>query len=150
MYVLPGNHESEADIARFCEAIRLSQLSRPVDRDRAAITSPAWAIRIRRRSTRPANTASRNWPRAWRNSPALDPLILICHAPPKSTKLDRAGEGKHFGSQAVRDFIDSTSRSTSIAATSTKPPAVEDTIGRTRGWNVGKRGQVLDLDALLK
>ena len=26
----------------------------------------------------------------------------------------------------------------------------QDTIGKSRGWNVGKRGQVLDLDGLLK
>ena len=36
----------------------------------------------------------------------LDPLVLICHTPPKGTALDRAGEGKHFGSDAIREFIE--------------------------------------------
>ncbi len=36
----------------------------------------------------------------------LDPLVLICHTPPKDTALDRAGEGKHFGSDAIREFIE--------------------------------------------
>lgn len=34
------------------------------------------------------------------------PLILVSHAPPKGTKVDRLASGKHVGSTAVRAFIE--------------------------------------------
>ena len=36
----------------------------------------------------------------------LKPLVLICHAPPLDTALDRIHEGLHAGSRAVREFIE--------------------------------------------
>ena len=60
------------------------------------------------------------------------------------------GEGKHFGSQAVRDFIDRHQPLYFYCCHIHEAAGVQDTLGRTRAWNVGKRGQVLDLDALLK
>ena len=34
------------------------------------------------------------------------PVILVSHAPPYGTRLDRLRSGKHVGSRAVRDFIE--------------------------------------------
>lgn len=33
-------------------------------------------------------------------------LVLVCHHPPKDTKMDRLYSGKHIGSISVRQFID--------------------------------------------
>ena len=81
---------------------------------------------------------------------SLGPLILICHTPPKGTKLDRAGEGKHFGSTAIREFIDRHQPRYFYCGHIHEAAGVHDVIGRTQCWNVGPRGQLLDLDALPK
>ena len=80
----------------------------------------------------------------------LNPRIVIFHAPPKNTKLDRAGEGQHFGSTAVRDFIEQTQPEYFYCGHIHEAAGQQDTIGKSHGWNVGKRGQVLDLQGLLK
>ena len=36
----------------------------------------------------------------------LKPMVLICHSPPKDSRLDRAGERLHFGSTAIRRFLE--------------------------------------------
>ncbi len=59
-------------------------------------------------------------------------------------------EGQHFGSQAIRDFIDLHQPRYFYCGHIHEAAGVHDTIGRTQAWNVGKRGQVLDLDGLLK
>ena len=50
----------------------------------------------------------------------LKPLVLICHAPPLDTALDRINEGLHAGSRAVREFIERTSPLTFSAGTFTR------------------------------
>ena len=149
MYVLPGNHESEADIVRFCDqygfhnfhgqTLRIGQFhvaglgySNPTPFDTPGeYSEQELADRLDKFST-------------------LEPLILICHTPPKATKLDRAREGQHFGSQAVRDFIERRQPLYFYCGHIHEAAGVQDTIGRTQGWNVGKRGRLIDLDALVK
>jgi Icc-related predicted phosphoesterase len=149
MYVLPGNHESEADIVRFCKehgfhnfhgkSIKIGEFfvaglgySNPTPFNTPGeYTEAELALRLDRFN-------------------GLEPLILICHTPPKNTKLDRAGEGQHYGSQAVRDFIEREQPLYFYGGHIHEAAGVQETIGRTRGWNVGKRGQVLDLDGLVR
>ncbi|HEY6393331.1 MAG TPA: metallophosphoesterase, partial [Bryobacteraceae bacterium] len=80
----------------------------------------------------------------------IDPLVLICHTPPVGTKLDKAGADRHFGSKAVRDFIERNQPAYFYCGHVHEAAGREDTIGKTRGWNVGKRGRILELDALVR
>jgi Icc-related predicted phosphoesterase len=75
----------------------------------------------------------------------LKPLVLICHCPPKSTLLDRAAEGKHFGSTAVRTFIDQHQPEHFFCGHIHEAEGAVDTIGLTVGRNVGKQGYLLEL-----
>lgn len=81
---------------------------------------------------------------------SLHPLVLICHCPPKQTKLDQSGPGQHFGSTSVRDFIERNQPAYFYCGHIHEAAGVHETIGQTQGWNVGKRGQLLDLPNLLK
>jgi Icc-related predicted phosphoesterase len=149
MYVLPGNHESEADIVSFCEELGFHDFhGRSIKIGNYHVAGLGYS------NPTPFNTpgeyTEQELAARLEKFSVLEPLILICHAPPKSTKLDRAGEGKHFGSQAVRDFIDRHQPIRFYCGHIHEAAGVADTLGRTRAWNVGKRGQVLDLDALLK
>jgi len=149
MYVLPGNHESEANIARFCEQYGFHNFHGH------SIRVGKWAVAgLGYSNPTPFNTpgeySEQELAERLEKFSALDPLILICHAPPKSSKLDRVREGQHFGSQAIRDFIDRYQPRYFYCGHIHEAAGVHETIGRTQAWNVGKRGQVLDLDGLLK
>jgi Icc-related predicted phosphoesterase len=149
MYVLPGNHESEADIAQFCQQYGFHNFhSRSMQIGTYAVAGLGYS------NPTPFNTPGEYTEQelAARLEPfaTLEPLILICHAPPKSTKLDRVGEGQHFGSQAVRDFIDQHQPAYFYCGHIHEAAGVHEIIGRTQAWNVGKRGQILDLDRLVK
>ena len=148
MCVLPGNHESEADIGR---AVRDSMACGPFTGSRwnwTASTSPGSATRIRRRSTRPASTARRSWPSAWRRSPSLKPLVLICHAPPLQTALDEAGPrppcrqpvGARVHREAAAGML-----LLRPHPRGRRPPTQ---IGETRAVNVGKQGYLLEFGNL--
>jgi len=148
MYVMPWNCESESAITAFCEQYGLHNFhgqsiqidgyhvaglgySNPTPFDTPGeYTEDELAARLDKFSN-------------------LDPLILICHTPPKGTELDRSGKD-HFGSQAVRDFIERKQPLRFYCGHIHEAAGVEDTLGRTRGWNVGKRGQLLDLTTLLE
>jgi hypothetical protein len=76
----------------------------------------------------------------------LTPLILICHCPPRGTPLDRVGEGMHYGSTAIRRFIDEHAPAYFFCGHIHEAEGVRATIGRTAAVNVGKRGFLLEID----
>ncbi len=149
MYVIPGNHESAADIAGFCREYGFH------DFHGQTITLAGQIVAgLGYSNPTPFNTPGEYSEQelAERLAKLSDPAprVLICHAPPKSTKLDRVREGQHFGSTAVRDFIEKAQPEYFYCGHIHEAAGQQDTIGRSRGWNVGKRGQLLDLGGLLK
>jgi Icc-related predicted phosphoesterase len=144
MYVIPGNHESEADIARMCEEFGFHNFhGRTIQIEGTTVAGLGYS------NPTPFNTpgeySEQELAARLEKFAGLNPLILICHAPPKDTKLDRAGEGQHFGSTAVRDFIVRNQPAYFYCGHIHEAAGQQDLIGRTIGWNVGTRGQVLDL-----
>jgi Icc-related predicted phosphoesterase len=144
MYVLPGNHESERDIAEFCErhgfvnfhggaleigGVHVAGLgySTPTPFDTPGeYTEDEMAARLEKFA-------------------ALDPLVLICHAPPLETDLDRIRPGLHAGSRAVREFIEKHQPQHFFGGHIHEAEGVVIQMGITRAQNVGKKGYVLDL-----
>jgi Icc-related predicted phosphoesterase len=76
---------------------------------------------------------------------ALEPLVLICHCPPLDTPLDEAAPGRHFGSRAVREFIDRRQPEWFLCGHIHEAAGREVLMGRTRGVNTGKQGYLLEL-----
>jgi len=149
MYVIPGNHESEGDIGRFCEQYGFHNLhGKTLEIEGHAVAALGYS------NPTPFNTpgeySEQELADRLQEFDSLDPFVLICHAPPKGTKLDRVREGQHFGSTAVRDFIDRRQPRYFYCGHIHEAAGQQDTIGRTQGWNVGKRGQVLVLDRLVR
>jgi Icc-related predicted phosphoesterase len=144
-YVIPGNHESEADIAEFCERYGLHDLhGRSIQVNGYALAALGYSNRT------PFNTPGEYTEEqlAERLEPFAsleNPLVLICHCPPKNTKLDRAAEGKHFGSTSVRAFLDRKQPLYFCCGHIHEAEGAQDTIGRTMGWNVGKKGVILEV-----
>jgi uncharacterized protein len=149
MYVLPGNHESDSDIARFCTQFGFHDFhGRTIEIGGYHIAGLGYS------NITPFKTPGEYTEQELRDRLAkfsgLDPLVLICHTPPKKTALDRAGEGQHFGSEAVREFIDREQPRYFYCGHIHEAAGQHTVSGRTEAWNVGKRGQLLELPPLVK
>jgi len=149
VYVIPGNHESESDIAGFCRKYGCHDFhGKTMKIEGNTIAGLGYS------NPTPFNTPGEysedELAMRFAKFSGLNPRVLICHAPPRNTKLDRAGEGRHFGSEAVRDFIEQAQPEYFYCGHIHEAAGQQDTIGKSRGWNVGKGGQVLDLDGLVK
>lgn len=144
MYVIPGNHESETDIARFCEQYGFRNFHcQSIQLASHTIAGLGYS------NPTPFNTpgeyTEQELAERLEKFAGIHPLILVCHTPPKNSQLDRAGEGQHYGSTAVREFIEKNQPEYFYCGHIHEAAGKQETIGRTQGWNVGKRGQILDL-----
>jgi Icc-related predicted phosphoesterase len=143
LYLLPGNHESEPDIAGLCARHGFENLhGRALELGGVHIAGLGYS------SPTPfatpgeyteAEMAARLAPFA-----TLRPLILVCHCPPWNTPLDRIREGLHAGSQAIRDFIETYQPLHFFCGHIHETEGVQVDIGATQARNVGKRGYLLE------
>src|SRR5580698_4138119 len=104
VYVMPGNHESEAEMLAFSKQYGFEFFhNRVIELAGRHIAGLGYS------NITPFNTPGEYTEPEFADRLAqwagLKPLILICHCPPIDTPLDRAGEGRHFGSPAVGRFI---------------------------------------------
>jgi hypothetical protein len=143
VYVLPGNHESAADIASFCSAHGFHDFhGKTLEVDGMHIAGLGYS------NPTPFDTPGEYTEEelARRLSPfaALQPLVLICHAPPIDTALDRIHEGLHAGSRAVREFIEARQPRHFFCGHIHEAEGAVIHMGVTRAHNVGKRGYLLE------
>jgi uncharacterized protein len=149
MYVLPGNHESEADISRLCREFGLHDFhGQTMQIEGYHIAGLGYSNPTP--FDTPGEYSEEELADRLNAFSGLDPLVLICHTPPKGTPLDRAAEGKHFGSDAIRDFIEREQPRYFYCGHIHEAAGQHVLLGRTQAWNVGKRGQLLELTPLVK
>ncbi len=144
VYVLPGNHESEADIAAFCQRFGF------VNFHGAVLALPGVKVAgLGYSSPTPFDTpgeySEEEMAARLAKFAELKPLVMICHAPPLDTKLDRVHEGLHAGSRAVREFIEKVQPAHFFCGHIHEAEGVVEQIGSTRAMNVGKKGCLLEL-----
>mgnify|MGYP003543079781 CR=1 FL=1 len=144
VYVVPGNHESEAENAKFCETYGLHNFH-----GKTIGVAGYYLCGLGYSNITPFNTPGEftedQFDEKLKPWAARRPLILMCHCPPLDTALDRAGEGKHFGSLSIRKFIDTTQPEYFFCGHIHEAEGASTMIGRTKSFNVGRRGFVLDL-----
>ena len=144
VYVLPGNHESGAQIATFCVQFGCHDFHGQTLR-----IGTHQVAGLGYSSPTPFNTPGEytETELAERLSPfaELHPLVLICHAPPYDTALDRVHEGLHAGSRSVREFVDRHQPEYLFCGHIHEAEGVQIEIGKTKAINVGKRGYLLEL-----
>jgi Icc-related predicted phosphoesterase len=144
VYVLPGNHESSQDIASFCERHGFVDFhGKSLEIDGVHVGGLGYS------SPTPFNTPGEYSEEelAARLAPfgELKPLVLICHAPPLGTKLDRIREGLHAGSRSVREFIEKYQPRDFFCGHIHEAEGVTEQLGSTTARNVGKRGFLLTI-----
>ncbi len=145
VWVLPGNHESAAQIASFCEQYGLHNFH---ERQFAAGTYHVAGLGYS--SPTPFDTPGEYTEAqiAERLTPFsnLRPLVLVCHAPPYDTALDEVRPGLHAGSTAVRDFIERHQPAHFFCGHIHEAEGVSIDMGATRAHNVGKKAYLLELE----
>jgi Icc-related predicted phosphoesterase len=145
VWVLPGNHESEVEIQQFCSHYGFRDLhGQSLELAGHRIAGLGYS-----------NPTPFNTPGEYSEAELADrlapfgkltpPLILICHCPPKDTALDCAGANQHFGSTAIRDFIEQHQPTYFFCGHIHEAAGAHVMLGKTQCWNVGKKGHLLEI-----
>jgi len=144
MYVLPGNHESERDIANFCDRYGFVNFhGGTLEVNGTHIAGLGYSSPTPFHT--PGEYSEEELASRLEKFAALKPLVLIAHAPPFDTALDRVRGGLHAGSRAVREFIEKHQPEYFFCGHIHEAEGVVIQMGATRAQNVGKRGYLLDL-----
>jgi len=143
-YVLPGNHETEDQIAGFCARFGLNALhGRVFEAGGYHIAGLGYS------NPTPFNTpgeySEAEIARRLRPFESLDPLVLICHCPPAGTPLDLIREGVHAGSVSVREFIERVQPRYFFCGHIHEAEGVTARLGATECVNAGRNGYLLEL-----
>jgi hypothetical protein len=145
VYVLPGNHESADMVSGMCARHGLN------DFHERHIQVGKWQVAgLGYSSPTPFHTPGEysepQIAERLQRFAELAPLVLVCHAPPYDTALDRIRPGLHAGSRSVREFIDQYRPEYFFCGHIHEAGGVTIRMGRTRAMNVGKAGHLLELD----
>jgi len=142
VYVLPGNHESESDIAAFCKQFGFTNFH-GATLDIAGVQVAGLGYSSPTPFDTPGEYTEEEM--AQRLAKLGKPDVLICHAPPLDTPLDRVHEGLHAGSRAVRECLEKHQPQHFFCGHIHEAEGVVVQMGATRAMNVGKRGYLLTL-----
>src|SRR5436190_16635253 len=145
VYVLPGNHKTASQIAGLCEKFGLHDLhERHMQLGKWNVAGLGYSGPTP--FDTPGEYSEAQLAERLERFAGLSPLVLVCHAPPYETKLDRVRGGLHAGSTAIRDFIQRLQPAYFFCGHIHEAEGVGIEMGATRAWNVGKKGYLLELD----
>jgi len=142
--VIPGNHESAAEIAALCERhgfIDMHGKSVPVGKYQMAALGYSNPTPF----NTPGEYTEEEIARYLEPFAGLSPLILVCHCPPIRTPLDAGPGGRHFGSTAIATFIEKYQPEWFFCGHIHEAAGTECALGRTRARNLGKKGFLLEI-----
>lgn len=143
MYVIPGNHESESDIAAFCQRHGFVNFHGGT-LDVAGLHIAGLGYSSPTPFNTPGEYSEAELGARLEKFAGLKPLAMICHAPPYGTELDRIKEGLHGGSRSVLDFIEKCQPVYFFCGHIHEAEGATVNIGATRAQNVGKKGYLLE------
>ncbi len=144
VWVLPGNHESEEDIASFCKRFGFNDFH-GATMEVEGVHLAGLGYSTPTPFDTPGEYSETEMASRLEKFGELKPLVLVCHAPPLNTALDRIKDGLHAGSQAVRDFIEARQPTHFFCGHIHEAEGVVVQMGATRAQNVGKKGYLLEL-----
>lgn len=144
LWAMPGNHETAEDIASFCQTYGFRFFHA------ASFETGGWHLAgLGYSNPTPFNTPGEYSEEELATKLApfaeLRPLALVSHAPPKDTPLDEAGPGRHFGSQAVKEFVERHQPARLFCGHIHEAWGATAHIGGTAGRNVGPKGYLFEI-----
>jgi Icc-related predicted phosphoesterase len=145
VYVLPGNHETAAQIAGLCRDFGLHDFhEQHAQWGRYQVAGLGYSNPTP--FDTPGELSEAELAQKLEQFAGLAPLLLICHCPPYGTELDRIGNSKFGGSTAVRDFLLREQPEYFACGHIHEAAGVRVEIGSTQAMNVGKQGWLLELE----
>ena len=149
VWVLPGNHESERQIADFVRSFGLAEFhGRSFEADGFQVAGLGYSNPTPFHT--PGEYSEDELARRLAPFAGLEPLVLICHCPPFGTDLDCVRPGVHAGSRSVREFIERRQPALFISGHIHEAAGREMQLGRTLCYSVGKQGRLIDFATLKK
>jgi hypothetical protein len=143
-WVLPGNHEHAANVEEFCAKFGLNPFhGRTFAREGWTVAGLGYSNPTPFHT--PGEYSEEEFTRRLQPFAGIDRLILVCHVPPKDTDLDCAALRQHYGSTAVREFIEREQPAWFFCGHIHEAEGREARIGSTRAVNAGKRGYLLEV-----
>jgi Icc-related predicted phosphoesterase len=144
VYLLPGNHETAAQIASFAGEHGFHDFhGRSFEMEGHRVAGLGYSNPTP--FDTPGEYSEEELAERLEGLAAPKPEILICHCPPLNTALDQVRQGIHAGSRAVREFIEKHQPAHFFCGHIHEAEGVAAEIGRTRAVNAGKRGFLLTL-----
>ncbi|MES1258594.1 MAG: metallophosphoesterase [Acidobacteriota bacterium] len=145
VYVIPGNHESAAQIAALCEKFGLHDFhGGRLEVDGFHVTGLGYSNPTP--FDTPGEYSEAELGEKLHAFDGLKPMISICHAPPFGTMLDRITNLKHAGSRAVRAFLQRERPRYFFCGHIHEAAGAQEKLGETSAMNVGRKGYLLDLN----
>jgi len=145
VYVIPGNHESDRQVADLCSRFGLN------DFHGGKIQIGGFqVVGLGYSNPTPFDTPGEysedQLEERLHLFDGVKPMIAICHVPPKGTMLDRITNLKHAGSSAMREFLQREQPRFFFCGHIHEAAGAQDKLGETSAMNVGKKGYLLDLE----
>jgi hypothetical protein len=145
VYVIPGNHETEGQIATMCDKFGLRNLH-GTHIEAGAFHIAGMGYSNPTPFETPGEYSEEEIAEKLRIFDGLKPMIAICHAPPYGTSLDRITNLRHAGSKSVREFLLREEPRYFFCGHIHEAAGVAEKLGSTSAMNVGKKGYLLDLE----
>jgi Icc-related predicted phosphoesterase len=144
VWMLPGNHETHDDTAELCRRFGFVDFHRQV----REIGATKWAGLGYSNITpfhTPGEYTEAQIGEALAAFVGESPLYLVAHVPPYGTRLDEFSAGKHGGSPTLRAWVERAQPEYLFCGHIHECAGHADTIGRTKCFNVGKSGYLLEV-----
>lgn len=147
VYILPGNHESPQQIAQLCDQYGLQNFhGKTIEIDGYHVAGLGCSNPTPFGT--PGEYSEEELARRASAFNGLKPMIAIFHCPPYRTRLDRIANLRHAGSTAVRDFLTREKPRYFFCGHIHEAAGVAEQLGETSAMNVGKKGYLLEPEAL--
>jgi uncharacterized protein len=148
LWLLPGNHETHEQTRALCERYGFVDFHRQVRELRGAQGTTWWAG-LGYSNPTPFNTpgeySEKEIADALKEFEGKKPLYLVVHFPPRDTKLDEVGSGKHAGSATLREWVERVQPEFLFCGHIHEGAGLRDQIGATQCVNVGKQGYAIEI-----
>jgi uncharacterized protein len=145
VYVIPGNHETAAQVTELCESFGLNDFhGKRMEIDGFHVVGLGYSNRTP--FDTPGEYSEEELDMHLHQFDGVQPMIAICHVPPYGTMLDRITNLKHAGSKSMRDFVRREQPRFFFCGHIHEAAGAQDKLGATSAMNVGKKGYLLDLD----
>jgi uncharacterized protein len=144
VYVMPGNHESAGNIAEFCARHGFIDFHE-VKIELGGVRFAGLGYSTPTPFDTPGECSEGEMAARLCKFAEWKPNVLICHAPPLNTALDRIKEGLHGGSLAVLEFIEEQQPAYFFCGHIHEAEGTVIQMDATRAMNVGKKGYLLEL-----